>query len=133
MTMKGPFPWSAVEVENPQQTLGDYINRYNDSNLGVKFDSDKLQWDLFPFDLAEDELRVWMFGAKKYSAHNWRKGMPMSRGFNALVRHLTAYMYGEDKDPESGESHLAHAACCLKMMQHTEKHHKELDDRIKHA
>jgi len=133
MTMKESFPWSAVEVENPQQTLGEYINRYANNNLVVKFDSDKLQWDLFPFDLAEDELRVWMFGTKKYSAHNWRKGMPMSRGFNALVRHLTAYMYGEDKDPESGESHLAHAACCLKIMQHTEKHHKELDDRIKHA
>jgi hypothetical protein len=143
MTMKEPFPWDFEQLsnafrdslqreilENPQ-TLGEFIERYNDANLGVKFDQDKLQWDLFPFDLAEDELRVWMFGAKKYTAHNWRKGMPMSRGFNALMRHLTAYMNGEDTDPESGESHLAHAACCLKMMQHTEKHHKELDDRMK--
>ena len=115
------------------QIIGDYSNRYSNEKLAVKFDSDKLQWDLFPFDLAEDELRVWMFGAKKYSAHNWRKGMPMSRGFNALMRHLTAYMNGEDNDPESNYSHLAHAACCLKMMQHTEKHHPELDDRRKHA
>jgi hypothetical protein len=142
--MKEPFPWVVFQedhnenlwkqelVKPQQQTLSDYIARYDDNaNLGVKFDQDKLQWDLFPFDLAEDELRVWMFGAKKYTAHNWRKGMPMSRGFNALMRHLTAYMNGEDKDPESGESHLAHAACCLKMMQHTEKFHKELDERVK--
>jgi len=144
MTMKEPFPWGFEQLSNDfrdslqkeilekPKTLGDCINRYNQNvNLGVKFDQDKLQWDLFPFDLAEDELRVWMFGAKKYTAHNWRKGMPMSRGFNALMRHLTAYMNGEDTDPESGESHLAHAACCLKMMQHTEKFHTELDDRIK--
>lgn len=130
MTMKEPFPWS-TDVDSHHLTLGEYIGRYNDKKLGVKFDQDKLQWDLFPFDLAEDELRVWMFGAKKYAAHNWRKGMPMSRSFNALMRHLIAYMNVEDKDPESGESHLAHAACCLKMMQHTEKFHPELDDRIK--
>ena len=111
------------------ETLGDYIRRFSLDNSAVKFDDGKAQWALFPFDLAEDELRVWMFGAKKYKAQNWRQGMPMSRGFNALMRHITAYMQGEDKDKESGESHLAHAVCCLRMMQNTEKNYKHLDDR----
>lgn len=129
MTLQTPFPW--VEQLDAPKTLNDVINRYDNVLQGVKYDQDKLQWDLMPFDLLEEELKVWMFGAKKYSAHNWRKGMPTTRGFNALMRHLTAYMNGEDNDPESGISHLAHAACCLKMMQHTAKYHPSLNDRRK--
>ena len=35
------------------------------------------------------------------------------RYFNAAMRHLTAWWEGEKKDPETGESHLAHTVCCL--------------------
>ena len=38
---------------------------------------------------------------------------------------------GEDKDPESGLSHLAHAACCIMFLLEFEKTHPELDDRYK--
>ena len=127
MTMQSAFPWN--DPEKPQTTLKEYIDRYNKEGQGIKYDQGKLQWDLMPFDLLEDELRVWMFGAKKYAAHNWRKGIPMTQAYNALMRHLVAYMIGEDKDPESSYSHLAHAACCLKMMQHAEKYRPDLDDR----
>lgn len=159
MTMQSSFPWNGEEKPLPtlkdcerafipslwsqkaiddfersrkkEETLGDYIDRYNKEGAGIKYDQGKLQWDLMPFDLLEEELRVWMFGAKKYEAHNWRKGMPMTQGFNALMRHLVAFMNGEDKDPESGETHLAHAACCLKMMQNTYWKHPYHDDRYK--
>ena len=30
-----------------------------------------------------------------------------------MCRHIFAWWGGEDKDPETGFSHLAHAACCL--------------------
>ena len=32
---------------------------------------------------------------------------------NAALRHIAAYLCGEKEDKESGEMHLAHAACDL--------------------
>lgn len=52
--------------------------------------------------------RVFGFGANKYDDHNWRKGYPWSWSLDAAMRHLTAFIDGEDNDPESGESHIAH-------------------------
>jgi hypothetical protein len=42
-----------------------------------------------------------------------------------------AWYSGEDFDPESGLSHLAHAACNLMMLQEFEYTKPLLDDRIK--
>jgi hypothetical protein len=47
------------------------------------------------------------------------------------MRHIMAFNDGEDKDPESGLSHLAHAACCIMFLLEFEKTHQELDDRFK--
>ena len=68
---------------------------------------------------------------EKYAEHNWRKGFVWSRPLSAAMRHITAFNAGEDKDPESGLSHLAHAACCIMFLLEFEKTHKELDDRYK--
>lgn len=105
------------------------MSKYNAPDRGQKFDTDKDRFDLLPFDLMGGEQRVWEFGAKKYSANNWRKGMPMTQGLNAALRHITAYMMGEDHDPESKESHLDHAICCLRMAQNTARYYPQLDDR----
>lgn len=58
--------------------------------------------------------RVLTFGARKYDADNWRK-VPNARAryVDAALRHVLAFMMGERLDPESGEHHLAHAACCM--------------------
>lgn len=57
--------------------------------------------------------RVMAFGARKYASRNWeKKGFQLVRYANAAIRHLWAWMNGEDLDPETGESHWAHAACC---------------------
>ena len=62
-------------------------------------------------------------------AHNFRLGYNVSLSLNALWRHVLAFQGGEDTDPESGRSHLAHAAWhCLNMIQ-TLKDHPEMDDR----
>lgn len=80
---------------------------------GRKDDNGKLQWSLLPVDAVEEILKVLMFGAQKYEAHNWAKGMDWDRPYNALMRHMWAWWRGEDRDPESGLSHLAHAGCCI--------------------
>ncbi len=49
------------------------------------------------------------FGAGKYSKLNFMKGYDSSLSYDALQRHLHGFWNGEDRDPESGLPHLAHA------------------------
>ena len=78
---------------------------------GTKHDVGKPRMDLLPSEALEEVAKVLTFGAQKYDAHNWRKGVQYSRLTAALLRHLGAWQRGEDLDPESGLSHIAHAAC----------------------
>lgn len=64
---------------------------------------------LIPWDAMDEIARVYEFGAQKYAAHNYRKGYEWSKSFAALCRHIFAFWRGEDRDSESGLSHLAHA------------------------
>jgi hypothetical protein len=76
-----------------------------------KDDQGKLRWDLLPLDVVEKLVEIYEFGANKYEENSWRtieNGYKRCRA--ALFRHLTAYDKGEQVDPESGKSHLAHAA-----------------------
>ena len=80
---------------------------------GVKFDQGKLGFNLLPWDAVIEIVRVLDYGATKYDARNWEKGMDWSRPESAAYRHLTAWSMGESLDPDTGLSHLAHAACNL--------------------
>jgi hypothetical protein len=80
---------------------------------GIKFDNEKLRWDLLPWDALAEVASVLNQGADKYEPWNWAKGLPYSRVFSSAQRHITAFWAGEDDDPESGESHVAHAAANL--------------------
>ena len=85
--------------------------------LGFKADSGKLQWSLLPLRLLEPVVRVLMFGARKYAPANWKHVLdPLDRYYDATIRHVTAWQAGEQADLETGESHLAHAICCLLFM-----------------
>lgn len=66
-------------------------------------------YDLIPWGAMDEIARVYAFGAEKYAEHNWRKGYEWGKSIAALLRHVTAFVRGEDRDPESGLSHLAHA------------------------
>lgn len=100
---------------------------------GTKHDQGKLQVGLVSQIFLMGLARVLTFGAKKYAAHNWRLGIEYSRLFDALQRHLWAWWAGEETDPESGESHLDHAACCLMFLRELSQTRKDLDDRYKLA
>ena len=68
-------------------------------------------------DLPADALaainRVLVFGADKYGARNWERGMAWTRPANAALRHLFAWLRGEKADTETGFSHLWHLGCCV--------------------
>lgn len=104
------------------------------TNTGaIKHDSGKPGMNLLSREALEQIALVMDFGKEKYAAHNWRKGFVWSRPLSAALRHIMAFNDGEDKDPESGLSHLAHAACCIMFLLEFEKTHKDLDDRWKSA
>lgn len=65
----------------------------------------------------DDCAKVFEYGKKKYAAWNWAKGMPWSVPLACAVRHLMALYRGEEKDPESGESHWGHVLCNIQMLQ----------------
>lgn len=103
----------------------------------LKFDTDKPRMELLDRHALEQIARVMAYGAKKYTTpdaageHNWRKGFKWSRIYGAAMRHLLAHMDGEDKDPDTGISHLAHLGCCVMFLLWHEKNKPELDDRYK--
>ncbi len=81
---------------------------------GKKFDGGKLRWSLLPIRSLNAILEVLEFGATKYAPDNWQRVEDAeTRYYDAAMRHLTAWFDGEKTDPETGKSHLAHAACCL--------------------
>lgn len=84
---------------------------------GQKFDTGKPIIGAIPPHAELAVARVMTFGAQKYARDNWRKidDIP-TRYMDAALRHLNAVRRGEMVDPESGEHHLAHAACCILFM-----------------
>lgn len=96
----------------------------------LKHDESKVRVDLLPTHSLEEIAKVLTFGAKKYDSWNWTRGFAWSRLLGASLRHIFAFMRGEDEDPESGYSHLSHAGCCILMLIWHEKYKKELDDRF---
>ena len=96
-----------------------------------------------PIELVAPEFifgtaRVLGFGADKYAARNWEKGMRWGRVFGALMRHLWAWWGGKaatrnfafsELDSETKVSHLWHAACCLMFLIAYEERGTGEDDR----
>ena len=106
-----------------------------DETVAIKFDSGKTDWSLMPFEAVEEINKVLEFGAKKYAAHNWTQGegFRYTRVLNSLFRHLFAWSRGEDLDPESGLSHLAHAGCNIIFLLYYNRYKARYnnDDRFK--
>lgn len=73
-----------------------------------KDDAAKLRMDLIPPEALFALAAVLTHGADKYGERNWERGMDRGRIVAALLRHLTAWMAGEDADPDSGMRHSAH-------------------------
>jgi hypothetical protein len=96
---------------------------------GLKYDSGKPPLSLIDRHALEAIGQVLAFGAQKYAAHNWRKGIVYSRLIDAALRHLYAFADGEDNDPESGLSHVAHAGCCVIFLLGLMHAKPEMDDR----
>ena len=102
---------------------------------GVKFDKGKMMFSLLPISAVNAVVDVLMFGMKKYSRNNWKKGIAFSRLVDAIYRHIFVEWVGKGKeeDYESGIHPLAHAACDILMLLYyclNYDRYREFDDRI---
>lgn len=93
---------------------------------GCKDDAGKDRWDLLPWREMTAVVKVLTGGAQKpgYSDNGWQAVVSwpggVGRYFAAACRHLTTWFFARRKDPEFGQSHLAHAICCLLFMMWAE-------------
>lgn len=96
---------------------------------GRKDDNGKIRFELLPGDALRAISVILTFGAVKYAPRNWEKGMDWSRVYGALQRHLWSWWEGENKDAETGHSHLWHAGCCVLFLIAFEMRGVGTDDR----
>jgi len=73
--------------------------------------------------------QVLAFGLDKYSRGNWQKGLSHTAICDSLLRHLIAYLSGEDNDQESALPHVDHVLCNALFLAQMTRTHRELDDR----
>jgi hypothetical protein len=99
----------------------------------MKYNAGKPQLDLIPTEQLTQIAEVFGFGADKYGRNNWRHDgstTSWSETYASIQRHLTAWNDCEDVDPESGFTHLAHAATQIIILMNHAKHVNQ-DDRFR--
>ena len=88
-------------------------------------------WLLPPVALEQTSW-VHKLGNDKYGPFNWRvTGVCATTYVSAIMRHLNAWRDGEDLDPESGISHIAHIATSCNILMDAEACGTLQDDRNK--
>lgn len=97
----------------------------------LRYNTNKLRYDLIPEYAEEQVAKVMTKGAEKYAPNNWRKGMPWSEVESSLKRHLAAWKSGEDFDSESGLYHMAHVAVNALFLIDYYRSNPQFDDRYK--
>lgn len=87
---------------------------------GIKYDKEKLQFHLVPWNVMKEVVKVMMFGAKKYGENNWKELDDGAKRYrNAAYRHLIARDENEVHDEETKLYHMAHAICsCMFSLWH---------------
>lgn len=128
--------WLHFTEKTPLQVLvstgpfrGTLLDKLHARESAAKHDQGKLPWHMLPREALERILEVYVMGARKYGEDNWRQGLLFMRVWDAAQRHLWAWRDGEDLDPESGLSHLAHAAWNIITLLAYLNTHPEMDDR----
>ena len=106
-----------VESLTAIPTFEPFVSVEDAPTTGSKHDSGKPLMGAVPPNALLAVAKVLTFGAEKYGRDNWRQvENAETRYLDAALRHINAYQRGEAADPESGESHLAHAVCSLMFM-----------------
>lgn len=121
---------SRMEIYEEMSEEQDKFGEATKSETGsLRYNKGKLPMHLVPPSAIKALASVLDYGAKKYEERNWERGNDYSVPYASLMRHLLAWWCGEDKDPESGLSHLHHVLMNAAMLVEYEENFPELDDR----
>ena len=86
-----------------------------------------------PIAIVEEAV-VMALGADKYTAFSWQDDpVDATTYYSAAMRHLMSWFSGEDRDRESGASHLAHVRACMAILMDCQASGILIDDRPKCA
>jgi hypothetical protein len=92
--------------------------------------SGKLPLHLFPLTAVIYGCIALLNGALKYGRSNFRAvGVRSSIYYDATLRHLGAWMEGEECDPDDGVHHLGAALACIAVLIDAKEAGKLNDDR----
>jgi hypothetical protein len=105
-----------LEVENPKAAIG----------------AAKAPFFGIPWTAVIEMGTVMDGGAHKYGAYNYRDTRISTTTYHdAILRHFMLWADGEDDDPESKASHLAHVMACCALMIDADHGDMLEDDRSK--
>ncbi len=124
------FKNKKVTVDDLMKTLG--RNPDYDEVRGLRYNNDKLRYDLIPALANREYAKIWTQALGKYPEGNWEKGMPWTEVIASAMRHLEAIRLGEDIDAESGLLHAAHLQANAAMLTEYYYTKKEFDNRKKY-
>lgn len=84
----------------------------------IKYDDGKPKMSLIPTHAAFGMARALTHGALKYDSFNYKsgEGLAWDRYSSALLRHLFAWLGGQDFDTDSGLRHTDHVLACAAML-----------------
>ena len=86
-------------------------------------------WGVPPISIIHEANAMWN-GIEKYGAYNYRGSrIAVSTYISASLRHIFAYLDGEQLAPDSGVHHLGHAKACLGLLLDAEASGMLEDDR----
>ena len=92
------------------------------AETGHKHNDGKAPMELLPRAALEGAAKAMATGVPKYGAWDWAKGESWSEYAAKAIRHIYAFLDGEDDDPESGLSHVAHGLADLMILSHYVQH-----------
>lgn len=101
------------------------------NEVADRFNDGKIRWSLVSWKALVPMVQVLGFGAKKYAAFNWTKGLSYNQTCESMLRHIHAFMEGEDDDPESKLQHVGHILCNGMFLSYMFLYRKDMDDRNK--
>lgn len=83
-----------------------------------------------PVAIAHESCAM-LDGELKYGPRSWRKDKIIARRYiDAAMRHISAWLEGEEVAVDSGVHHLGHARACLGILLDAQATGNLIDDRI---
>lgn len=100
------------------------------ANATTQLDCFKIILNLFKkLQIISEKVQIDKSGFSLAGKDNWKKGMPVTQVTESLMRHLFAFLRGEDVDPESGCRHISHVMCNTMFLEYILREKPHYDDR----